>query len=117
MVDRVITTEDPAVRRSGFWGVANIIYLLMGLLEGLLAFRLLFQLLGANPTSGFVNFIYSITEPFVGPFYGIFPKAATDGAVTTSVFDPATILAMLVYGLVAWLVVRLLGAATGHPVD
>ncbi|HEX7259673.1 MAG TPA: YggT family protein [Candidatus Saccharimonadia bacterium] len=89
----------------------------MGLLEGLLAFRLIFKLLGANPASGFVTFIYSVTEPFVAPFYGIFGQVTTTGAETVAVFEPATLIAMLIYALVAWLVVRLIGAASGRPVD
>ena len=104
--DEEVVTSRPAARSAG-WTVANIIYAILGLLEGLLAFRLLFKLLGANPNSGFVNLIYSWSEPFVSPFYGIFPAATTEGVVTRSVFEPATLIAMLVYGLVAWLVVRL----------
>ncbi len=117
MADRIITTEDRPARRSGAWSAVNIVYLLFGLLEALLAFRLIFLLLGANPASGFVSFIYNLTEPFVWPFYGIFPQATNQGAATTSVFEPATIIAMIVYALVAWLIARLIGAAAGRPVD
>jgi uncharacterized protein YggT (Ycf19 family) len=100
--------ERPA--RAG--GVANIIYAIVGILEGLLAFRLIFKLLGANPSSGFVNFIYDLSEPFVSPFYGIFPQATTEGVVTSSVFEPATLVAMLVYALIGWLVMRLTAPRT-----
>ena len=102
--DEVVTTRTT---RGAGWGVANIIYAIVGVLGGLLAFRLIFKLLGANPASGFVNFIYSVSELFVSPFFGIFPQATADGVVTASVFEPATLIAMLVYALVGWLVARL----------
>ncbi len=117
MAARIITTNERPARRSGSSSAASIVYLLAGLLEAVLAFRLLFKLLGANPASGFVNFIYDLTEPLVSPFYGIFGQATTSGVETAAVFEPATIIAMLVYGLVAWLIVRLISAAAGRPVD
>src|SRR5665648_1103186 len=45
----------------------RIVYYILGLLEVLLGFRLVFKLLGANPGSGFVSFIYSISEVFLVP--------------------------------------------------
>lgn len=119
MAQRVVTTETTAVapRRTGFWSAANIIYLLFGLLEALLAFRFVFRLLGANPAAGFVRFIYNITDPFISPFVGIFGTASNPGVSTVSVFEPATLIAMAVYALVAWLIVRLIAAAVGRPAE
>lgn len=86
----------------------NIIYYILGLLEVLLAFRFLFMLLGANPRSGFTSFLYSVTGIFIAPFSGIFRPMTTDGFASKSVFDPATIIAMLIYALSAWGIVKLL---------
>ncbi|MGB4803504.1 MAG: hypothetical protein WBV59_12665, partial [Anaerolineae bacterium] len=59
-------TSDPyAVRREGTLRVQNGIYLLFGILEGLLAIRFVLPLLGANPAAGFAQFIYSVTKPFL----------------------------------------------------
>jgi hypothetical protein len=66
--------------------VSNILYILFGLLEILLAFRFVLLLLGANRDSGFVSFVYALSAPFVAPFYGIFPNVAYGSAY----FDPAT---------------------------
>jgi len=85
-----------------------IIYYILGLLEVLLAFRFLFMLLGANPRSGFTSFLYAVTGIFISPFAGIFNPVSTTGLASKSVFDPATIIAMIIYALAAWGIVKLL---------
>ncbi len=84
------------------------IYYVLGVLEVLLAFRLVFKLLGANPSSGFVAFIYSITSIFLAPFAGIFRPLITEGFETRAVFDPATLIAMIVYAIIAYGLDRLI---------
>ena len=86
----------------------NFIYFLFGLLEILLGFRLLLKLLGASTVSGFVSFIYQITGIFIMPFEGIFRRFFTQGVETTSVLEPATIVAMIVYAVLAWGIIRLI---------
>lgn len=81
----------------------QIVWYVLGLLEFLLGFRFAFKLLGASPNAGFVNFVYSLTQIFVMPFSGIFPRAAAGGVA----FEWASLLAMLVYFFVAWAVVKL----------
>lgn len=87
----------------------RIVYWILGLLEALLAFRLIFKFLGANPGSTFVSFIYSLSAPFVNPFSGIFRSAVTQGIETRSVLEPTTIIAMIVYALIGYGIVRLIG--------
>lgn len=86
----------------------RVVYYILGVLEILLAFRLVFKILGANPGSGFVSFIYSITELFMVPFTAIFRSAATDGIETKAVLEPSTIIAMIVYAVIAWGIVKLI---------
>ncbi|NLK68850.1 MAG: YggT family protein [Clostridiaceae bacterium] len=86
----------------------NVIYYILGLLEVLLGLRFLFMLLGANPRSGFTSFIYAITGIFIAPFSGIFSPFSTTGLASRSVLDPATLIAMAIYALIAWGIVRLL---------
>ncbi|HOV69859.1 MAG TPA: YggT family protein [Clostridia bacterium] len=86
----------------------KIIYFILGVLESLLAFRLLFKLMGANPASGFVSFIYNLSNVFLVPFKGIFRPAVTEGIETRSVLEPSTLIAMAVYALVAYGIVRLI---------
>lgn len=87
--------------------LTNGIYFLLGVIEVLLVFRFLLKLLGANPASGFVNFVYDISGIFVAPFKAIFSTTTTEGDVTKGVFEPATLVAMVVYGIVAWGIVKL----------
>jgi len=89
-----------------------LVYYVAGLLAILLAFRFVLLLLGANSNSGFVSFIYGLTSIFVAPFSGIFPGVASTGVVTTSIFDPSILIAMIVYGLIAWGCAKLLNVIT-----
>jgi len=86
----------------------TIIGIAFGTVEILLAFRLVFKLLGANPGNDFVRGIYTFTQYIVGVFEGIFPKVTTSGFETTAIFEPATAIAMLVVALIAWGVMKLI---------
>ena len=81
----------------------QIVWYLLGLLEIILAFRFVLKLLAANPTAGFSNFIYSVSFPFASPFLNVFRITRVEG----SIFEWTTILGMLVYGLIAWGIVKL----------
>lgn len=87
--------------------VRRVVYYILGALEVLFAFRLIFKVLGANPGSPFVSIIYAITNVFLAPFNGIFRTAVTDGIETQSVLEPSLIIAMIVYAALAWGIVRL----------
>ena len=85
-----------------YW-VTAVTYFILGVLEVILALRLIFRLLGANEDNGFITFLYSLSHVFVGPFNGIF----NDQALGRSVFEISTVVAMLVYALIAWGIVSL----------
>ena len=92
----------------------RIIYTIFGVISAVLAFRLIFKLLGANPENVFVRGIYAFTQPIVGVFEGIFSSATINGAETTSVFEPATLIAMVVIALIAWVVLKLITPRSGN---
>ena len=92
----------------------KIVYYILGVLEVLFAFRLVFKLLGANPQSPFVSFIYTVSQAFLSPFSGIFRSAVTKGFETQSVLEPTTIIAMIVYAVVAWGIVKLIEISKSH---
>lgn len=81
----------------------QIVWYVLGLLEIILAFRFVLKLLAANPSAGFSNFIYTITYPFATPFLNVFRATKIDG----SIFEWTTLLAMLVYLLIAWGIVKM----------
>ena len=87
--------------------LTNGIYFILGVIEVFLLFRFILKLLGANPISGFVNFVYSVSGFFSAPFKAIFSSTTTNGSVTKGVFEPATLVAIVVYVVVAWGIVKL----------
>ena len=84
-----------------------LVYYILGALEILLGFRLVLKLMGASVSSAFVSFVYGLSGLFILPFEGIFKRAVSQGIETTSVLEPATIVAVIVYALLAWGVVKL----------
>lgn len=94
--------------------VGYLVYFLFGVLEVLLTFRLIFKLAGASHGSYFVDLIYGLTGIFILPFAGIFRQATTTGVETTAVLEPATLVAMVVYGLLAWGIVALVRILSGE---
>ncbi len=95
---------DENVRRANIraW-ISRVVYFVLGVIEIILLLRLIFRLLGANESSDFVMFLYNLSHIFVGPFNGIF----TDQALGRSVFEISTLVAMIVYALIAWGIVSL----------
>lgn len=98
------TVTDPyATRRDRAYKIQQAISLVAGVLEVLLAFRFALRLLAANPNNGFVAFVYGITAPLVAPFVGIFGTPAFEG----NVLEPHALVAIVVYALIAWALVKL----------
>lgn len=92
----------------------RLVYFLFGALEILLVFRFVFKLAGASPTNAFMGFVYGLSGIFVSPFAGIFHRGYTQGVETTSVFEPSTLIAILVYAVVAWGIVKLIRIFSGE---
>lgn len=95
--------------------VASLIYTIIGFIGLLAGLRFVLLLVGASPASPFVAWVYSWSEPFVGPFAGIFgQQSATvgQGATAQSVFDWTALVAVIVYAVIAALLARLFS----HPV-
>lgn len=81
----------------------QVVWYIVGLLEAVLAFRFVLKLLGANAAAGFTSFIYGITQPFSAPFLNVFRITKVEG----SIFEWTTLLAMLVYWLIALAIIKL----------
>lgn len=109
-----VTVGQVKVAATQSQTVEYLIYFIFGLLEILLAFRLIFKVMGASLASGFIRTIYSLTGPFVLPFEGIFRRGISQGVETTSVFEPATLVALIVYAVLAWGIVKLTRIFSGE---
>jgi len=101
--ERMVVDSPTAERRAALL-VASIISYVLGVVELFLTFRFLLLLFGANGSNAFVNIIYSLTDPLVAPFRGIFSNAVQGIAV----FDWSTILAMIVYAVIAYVIIGLI---------
>lgn len=82
----------------------QIIWYILGVVEILLAFRIILKALGANPGSGFVSFIYGVSDAFALPFAGILGVTVT----SANVVEWSTFVAMIVYAVVAFGIIQLI---------
>ncbi len=101
--ERVIRTGEPV----GFTGrdpSSRLIYFILDILEILLVFRFLLRLVGASLISSFGQFIATATAPFIQPFRGMIAPTP----VGAGYIDWSVILAMIVYALLAYLLVRII---------
>ena len=91
--------SDPYAQRRGIASkVSQAIYLIFGIVEALLVLRFVLKLLGANAEAGFASFIYRVSAPLVAPFVGLFGTPQLNGMVV----ELEALVAIVVYGLVAW---------------
>lgn len=81
----------------------QVVWYILGFLETLLLFRFFLKLLGANPEAGFSMFIYAVTYVFASPFLNVFSISYIAG----STFEWTTLLAMFVYWLIAYGIIKL----------
>lgn len=108
-----VLDEQPQDQATQSQTVEYIVYFFFGLLNVLLAFRLIFKLMGASLSSAFVRVIYGVTGIFIMPFEGIFSRGYAQGLETTSIIEPATLVAFVVYAILAWGTVKLVHLLSG----
>lgn len=94
---------EPAPISATASRVSQIIYLIFGIIETLIAIRIILKLLAANPDAGFSHLLYGVTDPFVAFFENVFPVVQSRG----SVLEFSSILAIIVYALLGYVIVRL----------
>jgi uncharacterized protein YggT (Ycf19 family) len=94
----IVSRVSPAGR------AVDVIYLFFGLIAALLVIRLVLKVIGAYASAPFVAFIYGLTNFFLEPFKGLLP-AMVNGR---SVLEPAVLIAIAVYLLVAFLLAKII---------
>jgi cation transport ATPase len=82
----------------------RIVWYITGILLVLLAFRFVFALLGANTSNAFANFIFTLSHPFVAPFFSLFSYDQRYGVSHLEIY---TLVAMAVYAVIGWGIARL----------
>ncbi|MBZ0290561.1 MAG: YggT family protein, partial [Anaerolineae bacterium] len=66
-----VIRDAGAERRQTLNRVNQVVWLIFGVIIGLIAFRVVLRLIVANPANTFADFIYSVTDLFLRPFYGL----------------------------------------------
>ena len=98
------THEDTAKKgRNTTFKLTQLIWLLLGILESALALRFLFKLIGVNPANAIASILYGFTDLFVAPFASLTGAPAAEGMV----FEFTTLIAMLVYALIFYVLERI----------
>ena len=103
--------EPDREQRIFTFKVTQLIWLLLGILEALIAIRIGLKLIGANPDSLIVAMIYGFTSLFLFPFTGVVGSPSTGNMV----LELSSMFAMLIYALLAWGAERVVWLAFYRP--
>jgi len=87
------------------------IWLVLGIVEVIIGLRVVLLLIGANPASPFAAFIYNLSAFLLLPFAGLVGAPAMGGMV----LEISSIIAMLVYALLAWGIDRIVWVIFYRP--
>jgi len=93
----VVSTFNPG------WRATQLVYLVFGVIDGLLVIRLVLKLLGANAHAGFASFVYGVSDFFLVPFKNLLPTIGNEH----SLLEMSLVVAILVYALLGWAIARL----------
>ncbi len=109
---REVVTEDVNAGKSQTlnW-VTALIGFLFTVLEGLIGLRVVLKFIDANSKNAFASFIYNSTALFLAPFAGLVGNPAAGG----NVLEITSLIAMIVYGLLAAVIIRLVWLLFYHP--
>lgn len=102
-----VSTEPPQkayAKKKVIFRAYQVIWYILGIIEVLLTFRIVFKALGASSASGFTNLIYTLSDPLALPFSGILGTTFTQ----QSVFEWSTLIAGVVYLIIAYGLVQLM---------
>lgn len=112
-VQQVTTTQQEPGRDQRLFSfqATQLIWLAAGLLEAALALRIFLKLLGANPANPFAGLLYGVTGVFLVPFVGLTGTPASGGMV----LEVSSVIAMVVYALLAWVLERLVWVIFYRP--
>lgn len=108
---RTSQSEPEREQRIFTFKASQLIWLVFGVLEVLIALRIGLMLVGANPDSPVVAMIYGITALFLLPFVGLIGSPTFGGLV----LEVSSMFAMLIYALIAWVIDRLVWLVFYRP--
>lgn len=83
-VNEAVQTSNELDRARGAARGSQVIDYLFFVVYAVLALRGLLALMAANPSSGFTQFVRTISQPFYAPFAGIVPSPSAEGGYTVA---------------------------------
>jgi YGGT family protein len=103
------------VRRtpSGAETARRVVVFLFGIIQALIAVRIVLLLIDANQANGLVRFIYDLSSFFVGPFEGVLHTNAVQAGA--SIFDIAALVALVGWTILEVLIIAGIGIARREP--
>src|SRR5487761_1032914 len=81
-------------------------------IEILLLLRFIFSLIGANQSNIFPDFLYALTNVILTPFSNLVNNPNIRGS---SVFEWTSLIAMAIYALIFWLLMRFVRLLVSEP--
>lgn len=106
------TQREPDPERRVFtFKATQLVWLIFGVLEALIALRIGLKLIAANPDSPIAALVYSFTGLFLAPFAGLTATPSAGGMV----LEVSSVIAMLVYALIAWVLERVIWVVFYRP--
>lgn len=82
----------------------QLVWLVFGIIEAAIGLRVLFKAIAVNPANPFAMFLYRFTDLFLWPFKSLVGSPGVDGMV----LEISSIIAMVIYLLIAWVLERLI---------
>jgi uncharacterized protein YggT (Ycf19 family) len=111
---RTTDSEYVAPGPGGATLAARIVTFAFGVLQALLILRIVLLVLVANPGNDVVKFVFSVTQPFVEPFLGMFSLNRVT-ADQGSTFDIAALVALIAWTLVEMLILAAIRIFARRP--
>jgi hypothetical protein len=108
---RTSQSEPEREQRIFSFKATQLIWLFLGILEGMLGLRFGLKLIAANPESPIVAMIYGFTNLFLYPFAGMTVTPSAGGMV----LELPTLFAMAIYALIAWAIERIVWVIFYRP--
>jgi len=108
-----VVSETVRRRPSAAETWRRVVVLIFGIIQGLIAIRIVLLLIDANQANGLVTFIYNLSAFFVGPFEGVLNTDAVRAGA--SVFDIAALVALVGWTILEFLIIAGIGIARREP--
>jgi YggT family protein len=106
-----VVEDHNTERRLAVSRVAGLIWLMFGILVASIGLRVALKLIAANAANPFAGLLYAFTDLFLRPFSGLTITPSAQGMV----LEIPAIIAMFVYALVGWVIVRLVWLVFYQP--